>query len=179
MGSVLSPTSGDALSGVTADYPLRSSFLFRIVGLSKRGLTPMMQPWIYNAFEYRSHLSVAALTSMYDLFVMLPPNADSCDLHLLLPSQITSFGKSWFFDVLVYLWALHRELAPRELPVEKKPWRLKHFRRPPLRSQRYATNRTSSGNRLLPSPLSSLSILTQLRIRTATLLLAIRLPPAL
>jgi hypothetical protein len=52
----------------------------------------------YNASEYRSKLSTAALTSVYDLSIILPPNAAalpsfaaSSALHLLFP-LITSFG---------------------------------------------------------------------------------------
>jgi hypothetical protein len=55
-------------------------------------------PVIHNGSEYRSKLSIAAFTPIY-LFTLLPPNfaallpfADYCDLHLLVPSTITSLG---------------------------------------------------------------------------------------
>jgi hypothetical protein len=67
------------------------------------------------------------------IFVLLPPkvaalqtSADSCDLHLLFPSTITSFDMSWFFVVVVYYRPVHRE---QTLAIEAS-------RRPRIRAQR-------------------------------------------
>jgi hypothetical protein len=111
----------------------------------------LQTPVVNNASEYRRKLSIAAYTYLFIVrlpnVAALPPFADSCDLHLLFPSTITSS--------VVVLVLRHHCLSLGYAPgtrlaggaCRKGTLTIKHLRMPHIRAQRF---RQKGSSLLLP-----------------------------